>query len=102
MAIATHITSTFTQYTCNVVNRLKSNSKSPDLHLVLHFLALIEFPNIAPVLLLERGIVPRQQSWALYRFEAVLHQTFKWVALRVHYKSNSASTSVIRILNNFL
>ena len=88
--------------TCNVVNRLESNSKSPNLHLVLHFLALIEFPNVAPVLLFELGIVPCQQSWALNWSEAALHQTFDWVVLRVDYKSDSASASVICILNYFL
>jgi len=88
--------------TCDVVDRVESNSEFPHFEGVLCLDAALQVLYALPVLICELRVIVGQQRWSLGGCQARMYERCPPMLPAVKVKLQCLCLSIVRILNNLL
>ena len=89
-------------WTCDVVNRVESNSKFPHFEGIFRLDAALQVLYTLPVLVVKLRIIVCQQRGSLEGGQRGIHERRRSMLPAVDEKLHRLCPSIVRILNNFL
>ena len=90
------------QPTCNVVDRVETDSELPDFKRILRLAAQLQVLNALPVLSSELSVIVGQQGGSLEPSDVRVHEGATSVLAMVQIEADHSSPRIVCILNDLL